>query len=1853
MASTDFASAQAHLTAARADHDAATLAVAQAGAEQAAVARRIAALDRSFDPSSETSVGERRRLDELANQAATQASDASQQVARAQQSLSTAAATFAQFTDPRENVGRLSDRSPFALFPVRLETRFVTVPGEDQQSESHQLWVRIYPDDCSIDTFEPTLSVSELSAAQRYWRQIWSAGGLEEGERAAWGAVVGALGSGRAGWVADNYQPVNLSARPSKTSAADEILVISTQTPLSSAEAAALSAYWEAVWRGAGDVSAQQSARAALDAAVGSARAQQLITGYAPYNLADVPTPPATRASVNVQTAFLVFGPDPPATQQSWSTAPQVKCFPDRFVVLGYQGGAQTLEAIGGVVTLPLYVGPDPSADAGTDPDSTIHPEGEDLVIPAPLRWMTDFEQAVASGMGIVVDLTPAQATQGFDRLLVLGLQLSADDAGGAAALEDLLRHHAAGRAGLSLIPQGTSTHNTTGPQTGYTRLDDADESFDDRNNAPLFTPTRDPLRKRDGQWLAELLGIDPGGLTAIHAAGGSDQLRARAMQHALWPATLGYWMDKLLAPVFSDDAIDGARWFFTQFVSGCGSVPAIQIGPQPYGILPTTAFSRIRWLNPPAGDPRLQLNGRRPFLAGLLALLREIDADWTTMSASAAYVGKPGDAHQTLLDIIGLHPSSVEYYSRYAESLRELFNIANLWGIGPDFVQALQQLGLQAAGEQLLARLGYSGSPQPDIVNHFFIKDAGQITTVIDDRPLSETEPIRAYTDAGENYITWLTNAAQTSLDALRLEQGFTDNVSPQALLYLFLRHALMLGYYDTSYGLHKAAGFLSATQLAAMKPEPAFVHVADPSGASESRFAALYKTEPRITSSDTLLVSDYITSNLASLLEAQGLADQLAALGALADAPTAALERAFAEHVDTCCYRFDSWLLGFVNLQLQAMRYQNEKAAARGVYVGAYAWLEELRPSTTQLTPVQLPPDLEKSFGGPTPLRADPDNGGYIHAPSLPHARTAAVLRSGYLANASPENPQTLAVNLSSDRVRLALSLLEGIRGGQSLGALLGYRFERGLHDDYPTVEVDKFIYPLRKAFPLVADSLDATKTPPDVPIEAIEASNVLDGRKLIDQIQASGVDTYPFGLPTGTLPSANADEANAIDAQVGALLDVYDAVADLALAEGVHQAAQGNFDRIASTLDAYSTGNFPPAPEVVRTPATGIGITHRVGLQLEPALSAPANATPRATAEPAVDAWLEKVLPDLDQIGCVVSYTDPVSGSDQELTVTLADLQLRPLDLLDLVKPEAGQAMNELDDRVLRAVVASSAPRPDAGLTISYMDAPGKISMFRAAPLVRGLTKLVRSSRPLRATDAVLGGDATPELDDALVVHRDRVAGPLADLGTLAGDIGSLLNTLTPLLADTTANRNAIVSGIDGFLDETVALLERAARYGLPQSGWGFAYEWRRLAVTDTLAQVRDLTERWATRLSDFDAQIAAYDALPAGTSDSDRFQALQAAELLVAATLDPLPADPATLRTDLDGKRGAFADRRNEFEALLTAPLATFAATLTAVQALLPVTAFDSQPFDLTALSDRAVTFAEDLQRTLDGHLASAGDRQSATAQELASFDAATSSGDQAQSLQAAAQAMFGPQFVIVPEFTVQAAQGDEWANAVSAGSTGGLLTYLTATAKVDFPVAEWLCGAARVRPMLHAWEAVMALSEAFGRSELELVPAQFPYDAGGSWVAMQFPPDYVLDADRLCYTAHYSVPFDQTANQCGLLLDEWTEVIPGTDRDTGITFNFDRPDNEPPQAILLVTPASATGSWQWDDLVGALNETLDLAKTRAVEPVHVDQTGYSRFLPATITAATLYGISITTVLAAANDVIGKVEELGLA
>ena len=263
-------------------------------------------------------------------------------------------------------------------------------------------------------------------------------------------------------------------------------------------------------------------------------------------------------------------------------------------------------------------------------------------------------------------------------------------------------------------------------------------------------------------------------------------------MQRALWPATLGYWMDTLLAPVFDDDDRRRTRAGSSRTTSAA----AARCRRSASAASPTASCRRRRSRASAGSTAPIEPGWPARPAAGLPARgcsrsCATLDADWTDDERrQRRIVGKPGDAHQTLLDIVGLHPSSVEYYSRYAESLSELFNIANLSGLGPDFWQALLALGARRPPASACSqRLGYAGAQQPDILQHFFLtRRRARSRTSIDDRPLSETSPIRAYTDDDRNYIQWLIDAASASLETLRRRAAASPATSRrETLLYLY----------------------------------------------------------------------------------------------------------------------------------------------------------------------------------------------------------------------------------------------------------------------------------------------------------------------------------------------------------------------------------------------------------------------------------------------------------------------------------------------------------------------------------------------------------------------------------------------------------------------------------------------------------------------------------------------------------------------------------------------------------------------------------------------------------------------------------------------------------------------------------------------------------------------------------------------------------------------------------------------------------------------------------------------------------------------------------------------------------
>jgi hypothetical protein len=475
--------------------------------------------------------------------------------------------------------------------------------------------------------------------------------------------------------------------------------------------------------------------------------------------------------------------------------------------------------------------------------------------------------------------------------------------------------------------------------------------------------------------------------------------------------------------------------------------------------------------------------------------------------------------------------------------------------------------------------------------------------------------------------------------------------------------------------------------------------------------------------------------------------LAEFRAALQLLATMPVPALERHLATTLDATSHRLDAWVTSLAGRRLAEIR----ATTPNGIRVGGYGWVENLRPA--KLGPAVSVPDE------PGPLVASLDDPGFIHAPSLNQASAAAVLRNAHLAHGG-ERDSAYAIELTSGRVRLARQLFEGVRQGQPIGALLGYTFERNLHE----AGLDELIDDFRAVAPLPG---------------AAERRIVVDGLALAAKWHEN---------PDSVLSPSHPRRPRA-EKVLAALEVAVDAAADAIHAEGAFQMVRGNFARAAASLDAISSGQAPP-PDLgfLGTPRTGTGLTHRVAMLLpvdggdNPPGWADRASSPRAQADPALDAWAGRLLGPATGMTARVT----VHGEPTPRAVPLSALGLTPIDLVWATEGADG-VPPEIAARVLHA----------AGVTSGHVD------LSRAAGGLGDLVELAtRAHRLLAGSRPMDGADLMPP-------HAEPVRG--MNLGELQQ------RTVAAEQALATAH-DALAQALADGADPKPAML-RIAAFGVP--------------------------------------------------------------------------------------------------------------------------------------------------------------------------------------------------------------------------------------------------------------------------------------------------------------------------------------------------------------------------------------------------------------------------------------------------
>ena len=1839
--------------------------------------------------------------------------------------------------NPIESFEQFDASHPVLLFPLRIETRFKTV------NQKKQLWLRVYPDECNIIKNEPLMTVDEIGQLKLFYAETAMADQDEGKKRAAWKTLVHSFGSNRSAWILNQYKPSSSSIVA--ISAAKHMLILQTEEEIIGGLKPEGVTYFKQLYLAQGNEDLLSQALADLNNSNLSDLEKEIYkTKIKPHNL-----PKTIDPNTSIGDIELILQTFPPAdtisTQlTSWNQNPFAMGLPDKFVVLMYHKGIKTNHLFSNPVKYNLPVGLDPS-----ETEANIQKDFDGIHLNEELKWMFDFPEAEKAGMATVIELSDELYDQGFDQILVLGLKVSTDAVKSKELVEELFTAHQRDQQGFEFIRQGTPTNNTESESAGFTWVENADESYDRIfKGTEQFDELSNPLDKCDGQVFAEALNLSSSIFQQVRNANGKDQMEAKAMNKALFPATMGYFMEEMMDPLFQPQDIQATHEFFSNYVSGRGPIPAFKIGRHPYGVLPVTRFNQLTF--PPRKE---YFNG--PYMDKLKTLLLKMDTVWESYVPQVSYLGKSGDPHQILLNVLGLHANSVEFHQRYAQSILQVYNQLKL-EYNNNYIAGWLASALMERGKKVMQEMGIPINEElPPIAQKFFISKPNPLKgPLIDDVEESEIKPIRNYSKDGLNYLEWL---QQKDGNKIRLED-FGGNEKPNALLYLLLRHSLLLSQADAGSSLLLNSGLINSKKIFY---DTAFLYIADKE-TNKSKFDHLYQIAPQLTGDRNSKLIDHIYQDhvLKDVLVNHQLNQILQSLNLLEKTPTARLERLLVEHLDCCTYRLDAWKTGLTNFKLQEKRRNNQRIQKElGLYLGAYGILTDLRPSKGVQELKQLSTEDSKFFQvNAENITIDSSNLGYIHAPSIDQAATAAILRNNYESFKGEDSDNPFAINLSSERVRLANDYLEGMRNGQSLQALLGYQFERGLHDLYEdsNIEADKFIFPLRLVFPLVANKLKSTELKAEdiqeaeesnqneLSIEAIESRNVIDGLKLIEQVLSGTVKTYPFG--NVKLPVANANELLAIHKEIDRIIDINDAIADLLMAEQVYQAVKGNFDRAAGVAEAFSKGTYPPEMEVIQTPRSGITLNHKLAIHFNPASNPGVTPIPgleptvKSKLEAPVNEWLADLLPnpELVQVKVNLKLADQPAYS---IYISQKDLGLQSIDLLFSALMDKEQAMTILDDHIVNFVYYKyknnfqQSVHPFTQIAIEYtaeIDPADKtkVSLFELGSLLSSLKKML-VNRPFVNTKSLeLASSDSIELKSTYDVQelKQRLDILRVDLDSTLLELINHLSNLkskdqfkdllqTELKADAIDESSIIVfqeqlqsdlytyffdptlTTLDTILQDFELKIDSIVHDPLRQQNLRTLYESYLItfsqSVKFTASDVKNtcslfmlisqydpnltgtgyfhtligsiyqkIKDKLVPLLAFMDNNWQQYQDMigtyHAGLTDVEKVNLLKKAERLISSfSTTNIPSNLDTYRVAIEDKALLFKELVSELRSLPEKTYVDIHAFMEDLSLKLShLNLFVNIPFDVknnrNDLKEEFIVLfklKDDLfhaNKNLVEHLQ----------KKIAVFDSLIlalstqkSEEDQIQHLLNCAKQLIGEELLLIPKIKLSSLKTNQITLAYQ--KSEDLLNFSKTQEKRIFPIEEWLSGLARVR--VNAWhlENTQHLAEAFKSTDsLAWKTLQFPIRENDRWLALKFvaegenQDDIIkkIAGESLIYTAHFATDFNSSDTICGIVIDEWSEIIPFKEETTGITFHYNEPNSEPPQTLLLVTPSHDGHQWDWEDLVGALEETIHMSKQRAVEPSMIDSSKFGQFLPTTLMAVTSNLINISVNLALVNKFI---------
>ena len=651
--------------------------------------------------------------------------------------------------------------------------------------------------------------------------------------------------------------------------------------------------------------------------------------------------------------------------------------------------------------------------------------------------WMTDFQKAVAAGMGVVVsDPAEVQQIDQAEWLIAVGINQTDDSRN---VLENVLRRNNA-KGEVCVLAQDSPTNNMDGSSTPYSDLESNPESylrntymrFSGGDSAPDL-PSQLAQNRTDCQRLQHIFKLANPTLSEIIGGDFAELTEAAAMAELLWtPSTWHY--QQLYGGFFTQYFPVMSRFlgnlktgdFFVNNVRARGTLPIIRIEDNPYGILPV--ISLRDWSKNLSRSA--QISGTDA--DGIFAFVDSLKQRFLALGQQGPKLDiTTGDAqYDTLVEILKTAP------------------VAKRVDVRPFDPQTPGNL-----------------SENPKYLNCALVRDKTTGATPSTEVPYPETA-----------YLNDFSKVNQPGFDPASFQ---IDGDSP--LLKRILKYLLGLIFVspppppppstrpDVTSPLDKSVGKVVLNKPAATLRINPNAGTFEPGGVKGGGFEPGGPKGGGVFDPGPVIV--FPTGTTPSVPQVPGGANLLAeAASLLKRVHPDKLEILLLETLDLFSHRLDAWITGLANSVLEQAQLQNRQSPP----IGMYGWLEK---------PGQLPP---RSIA--------PE---FIQAPSVKQATTAAILRNASLHNGTNDNGGAFQINLSSGQIRKGTWYMDGLRQGHLPGELLGYRLERMIHEESrkPNSQIqDTDAFDLRDLYPL---TIQETK---DAAGESTATLTIIDGEKFL---------------------------------------------------------------------------------------------------------------------------------------------------------------------------------------------------------------------------------------------------------------------------------------------------------------------------------------------------------------------------------------------------------------------------------------------------------------------------------------------------------------------------------------------------------------------------------------------------------------------------------------------------------------------------------------------------------------------------------------------------------------------------------